>query len=436
MSSRVQDLQKLLYLLQAEVIHVEQMAASWETVLKAGERSKMHCGVSRLQSSVQTIHRQLDELTQQAVEGEMGDPRSNPDYAPTHLEATLEAIKEEGTASDRSQQTLMAQGAAPNIEVMSVLQGRLHFFQELLRCVTEAVAKNDHASTLQSIVRHRPQNPKRAGLPALSARQSPELVEEPPQMPPPVEQVRADLCESSPLPPDRGPAAMGRREISLAQMREEVDEERKRYIAYHLVRDEHRAAGIPYTPSKLPIALALQGTIAVHTQSTEGRTIMFKKKIDPRANGQLTSVASFTAWTGVGLHRSRWQRHGLQFRMCFLMNRGRFKLLARMALGAKLLSMAAVSIGTGRRHQIRLHAAHIGHPVAADGKYSCHSTCSEDLLWCPSTFLHRYRLAFWAPSNGRQPDTPLEANECRLPLSPPMREALRLLSPVSPRSAR
>ncbi|CAE7623864.1 EMB2076, partial [Symbiodinium microadriaticum] len=101
-----------------------------------------------------------------------------------------------------------------------------------------------------------------------------------------------------------------------------------------------------------------------------------------------------------------------------------FKLLARMALGAKLLSMAAVSIGTGRRHQIRLHAAHIGHPVAADGKYSCHSTCSEDLLWCPSTFLHRYRLAFWAPSNGRQPDTPLEANECRLPLSPPMREAL------------
>lgn len=113
----------------------------------------------------------------------------------------------------------------------------------------------------------------------------------------------------------------------------------------------------------------------------------------------------------------------------------RFKLLARMALGAKLLSMAAVSIGTGRRHQIRLHAAHIGHPVAADGKYSCHSTCSEDLLWCPSTFLHRYRLAFWAPSNGRQPDTPLEANECRLPLSPPMREALRLLSPVSPRSA-
>jgi len=240
MSSRVQDLQKLLYLLQAEVIHVEQMAASWETVLKAGERSKMHCGVSRLQSSVQTIHRQLDELTQQAVEGEMGDPRSNPDYAPAHLEATLEAIKEEGTASDRSQQTLIAQGAAPNIEVMSVLQGRLHFFQELLRCVTEAVAKNDHASTLQSIVRHRPQNSKRAGLPALSARQSPELVEEPPQMPPPVEQVRADLCESSPLPPDRGPAAMGRREMSLAQMREEVDEERKRYIAYHLVRDEHR----------------------------------------------------------------------------------------------------------------------------------------------------------------------------------------------------
>ncbi|CAE7030342.1 rluD [Symbiodinium sp. CCMP2592] len=111
----------------------------------------------------------------------------------------------------------------------------------------------------------------------------------------------------------------------------------------------------------------------------------------------------------------------------------RFKLLARMALGAKLLSLAVARIGTGRRHQIRLHAAHIGHPVAADGKYSCHSTCSEDLLWCPSTFLHRYRLAFWAPSH-RQPDAPLEANDCRLPLPPPMRDALRLLSPLSPRS--
>ncbi|CAE7254365.1 Aldh3b1 [Symbiodinium natans] len=239
-STRVEDLQKRVYFLQAQVAHVEQMAASWETVLKAGERSKMHCGVSRLQSSVQTVHRQLDELTQQAVEGHMGDPRTDPDYAPAHLEATLEAIKEEGTALDRSQQTLIAQGTAPNMDGLSDLQGRLHFFQELLRCVTEAVAKNDHGSTLQSIVRHRPQNPKRSALPPLSARSETddirELVEEPPLQP--AQQARADLYESSPLPPDRGPAAMGRREMSLEQMREEIDEERKRYIAYHLVRDE------------------------------------------------------------------------------------------------------------------------------------------------------------------------------------------------------
>ena len=37
---------------------------------KAGERSRMRCGVSRLQSSCQQIHRHLDELTQEAVQAE------------------------------------------------------------------------------------------------------------------------------------------------------------------------------------------------------------------------------------------------------------------------------------------------------------------------------------------------------------------------------
>mmetsp|Transcript_48737 Transcript_48737/g.113790 ORF Transcript_48737/g.113790 Transcript_48737/m.113790 type:complete len:635 (-) Transcript_48737:261-2165(-) len=237
--AEVEDLQKRLYLIQAQVAHAEQMAVSWQAVLKAGERSKMHCGVSRLQSTVQTVHRQLDDLTQQAVEADMGDPKTNPDYAPEHLEANMEAMKEEVTALDRSQQTMMAHGAAPSMEGLSDLAGRLHFFQELLRCVTEAVAKNDHSSTLASIARPRPgPGPKRKGLPPLSAREPEEsrevFVEEEPLLPPPQQVQQADFHESSPLPPDRGPAAMGLREMSLDQMREEIDEERKRYIAYHL----------------------------------------------------------------------------------------------------------------------------------------------------------------------------------------------------------
>ncbi|OLP86096.1 hypothetical protein AK812_SmicGene32834 [Symbiodinium microadriaticum] len=142
----------------------------------------------------------------------------------------------------------------------------------------------------------------------------------------------------------------------------------------------------------------------------------------------------------------------LQSFLCFeLLGRGgarsggldvfvRFKLLARMALGAKLLSMAAVSIGTGRRvnlstyFNVEMGGLHetcaLTSPVVKAGK----GVRSLDMLG--GTFLHRYRLAFWAPSNGRQPDTPLEANECRLPLSPPMREALRFCGESLPGTPR
>lgn len=56
------------------------------------------------------------------------------------------------------------------------------------------------------------------------------------------------------------------------------------------------------------------------------------------------------------------------------------------------LTFAAIAICTGRRHQIRVHMAHIGHPVVGDGKYMCLATVQED-SWCPGIFLHRYRLA-------------------------------------------
>lgn len=34
------------------------------------------------------------------------------------------------------------------------------------------------------------------------------------------------------------------------------------------------------------------------------------------------------------------------------------------------LSIVALRILTGRRHQIRAHMAHIGHPLVCDGKYA------------------------------------------------------------------
>ncbi|CAJ1350427.1 unnamed protein product, partial [Effrenium voratum] len=210
----VEDAQMRLYLLQGQVLLAEKIVLAWESSLKSGERSKLRSSLSRLQSTVQTIHRQLDDLSQQAVHMDMGDPRHNASYAPAQLESELEALKEEVTALDRSQETQLAQGASPKLQGLTDLQGRLHFFQELLVCITEATSRSDQASSFTGF-RVRPSSRK-------------PLREEDTQAP--------DVAESSPLPPERGPAAMGLREVSLDQMKQEILEERKRFIAYHLVR--------------------------------------------------------------------------------------------------------------------------------------------------------------------------------------------------------
>merc|ERR1712118_330695 len=57
------------------------------------------------------------------------------------------------------------------------------------------------------------------------------------------------------------------------------------------------------------------------------------------------------------------------------------------------VSLVAIRICTGRRHQIRAHAAHIGHPVVSDAKYAL-ANAKADSIWCARNFLHRYRLAF------------------------------------------
>merc|ERR1712061_781089 len=57
-------------------------------------------------------------------------------------------------------------------------------------------------------------------------------------------------------------------------------------------------------------------------------------------------------------------------------------------------TLMAIQIVTGRRHQIRLHTSHIGHPTVCDGKYAARDMLRSDSSWCPRNFLHRYRLTF------------------------------------------
>jgi 23S rRNA pseudouridine955/2504/2580 synthase len=64
-------------------------------------------------------------------------------------------------------------------------------------------------------------------------------------------------------------------------------------------------------------------------------------------------------------------------------------------------TLLEVAIHTGRTHQIRVHAAHAGHPVAGDDKYG-DATFNTALRGCGLTrmFLHAHAVSFAWPSSG------------------------------------
>lgn len=75
----------------------------------------------------------------------------------------------------------------------------------------------------------------------------------------------------------------------------------------------------------------------------------------------------------------------------------RFRVQRRLA-GASLLE---VDILTGRTHQIRVHAAHAGHPVAGDDKYGDREVNKRyRKLGLKRMFLHAWRLGFVHPVSG------------------------------------
>ncbi|CAE8686748.1 unnamed protein product, partial [Polarella glacialis] len=72
----------------------------------------------------------------------------------------------------------------------------------------------------------------------------------------------------------------------------------------------------------------------------------------------------------------------------------RLKVTAHARHSSTALSLVVVRIATGRRHQIRSHFSHLGHPTVCDGKYTAEATFRSDQDICTRNFLHRYRLAF------------------------------------------
>lgn len=60
-------------------------------------------------------------------------------------------------------------------------------------------------------------------------------------------------------------------------------------------------------------------------------------------------------------------------------------------------SLVEFSPKTGRTHQIRVHAKHIGHAIVADEFYAGRKTARNDRLFCPRLFLHAAYIKFIHP---------------------------------------
>ena len=97
--------------------------------------------------------------------------------------------------------------------------------------------------------------------------------------------------------------------------------------------------------------------------------------------------------------------------------------------GAPGFSLLEVTIKTGRTHQIRVHLATSGHPIAGDDKYGdfeLNKALNREGL--KRMFLHAWRLQFDHPSTG-------ERISLQAPLPPELQKFIdhvRTSAPVRP----
>ncbi len=79
--------------------------------------------------------------------------------------------------------------------------------------------------------------------------------------------------------------------------------------------------------------------------------------------------------------------------------RTRYEVISRFG-GATECTHLALTLETGRTHQIRVHVSAIGHPVVGDARYGGRSGPFKGLLQPERVFLHAGTLAFDHPGSG------------------------------------
>ena len=63
----------------------------------------------------------------------------------------------------------------------------------------------------------------------------------------------------------------------------------------------------------------------------------------------------------------------------------------------EVLSLVECFPKTGRMHQVRVHFAHIRHPLVSDRLYAGRKRYKQDITWCPRHFLHAHKISFIHP---------------------------------------
>ena len=148
------------------------------------------------------------------------------------------------------------------------------------------------------------------------------------------------------------------------------------------------------TSGVLLVAKKRAALVALHAQLREG--LMDKRYLalaqGPWRERERTVVLALTKFmTGEGERRVRVERAGRPARTVFRLER-------RWPRADPPVALVEAGLDTGRTHQIRVHLAHIGHPLAGDDKYG-------DFAWnralarrgLKRMFLHAHRIAFRHP---------------------------------------